>query len=91
VRLGLPDERLFAEVSIAPSDGAVKSMHYSFLPVNVQRQALSSRYAIQKGLFISRCASQRVIPMSRKVASLNPSSSRRERVRRCHSEMRNLS
>src|SRR6516164_2658550 len=48
-------------------------------------------YAIQKGLFISRCASQRVIPMSRKVASLNPSSSRRERARRCHSAIRNLS
>jgi hypothetical protein len=29
--------------------------------------------------------------MSRKVASLNPSSSRRERVRRCHSEIRNFS
>jgi hypothetical protein len=47
--------------------------------------------AIQNGLFISRCASQRVIPMSRKVASLKPSSSCRERVRRCHSAMRSLS
>jgi hypothetical protein len=52
---------------------------------------VSLGYAIQKGLFISRCASQRVIPMSRKVASLNPSSSRRERARRCHSAMRNFS
>ena len=54
-------------------------------------RASPRRYAIQNGLFISRCASQRVIPMSRKVASLNPCSSRRERVRRCHSEIRNFS
>jgi len=32
--------------------------------------ALPGIYAIQKGLFISRCASHRVIPMSRKVASI---------------------
>lgn len=45
-------------------------------------------YAIQNGLWASRCASQRVIPMSRNVASLKPSNSLRERERRCHSPMR---
>ena len=39
-------------------------------------------HGIQQGLFISRCASHREMPMSGKVSSLNPSNSRRERARR---------
>jgi hypothetical protein len=44
----------------------------------------------QNGLFISRYTSPRVMPMSCRVASLKPSSSRRSRAHRRQSAMRSL-